>query len=99
MQAELPMHQWHMGAESPECPWCKAIMDDFAPLWSDVVVIVDPEISPHYALVSADGDCPECGKPVRVVEHRSGNSIDGHTEGRLTQIDERYLALKAAPNG
>lgn len=96
MAAPLPIRQWHIGSESPECPWCNAYMDDFAPLWSDVVVIVDPEISPNYALVSADGHCPECGKPVRVVENRSGDGLHGHTEGRLSQIDERYLALRAS---
>ena len=94
MKAELPMHQHHMGSESPECPWCHAIMDEFAPAWCDVEVLVDPAISPSDALVSADGHCPDCGKPVRVVEHCNGSSLVGHTEGRLTEIDQRYLALK-----
>ena len=95
MTSQLPEKRRHYLIDSPECPWCGELMDDFAPRWDGVVVMQHPDKPSGICLVSADGDCPECGKPVRVIEERYGDTMRGHTEGRLTELDERYLKLRS----
>lgn len=93
----LPDPRSHYGSDGPECPWCGGFMYGFAPPWSEVMVLPDPSGHADLSLVSVDGDCPDCGKPVRVIERRGGDTLWGHTEGRLTATDERYLSQKQVP--
>lgn len=85
---KLPSARRHQGAEVPDCPWCGVQMDDFFVRWESVTV---EDEGRRACVVSALGECPDCGRPVKVVELRRENSLTGRTEAEWTDKDRQFL--------
>lgn len=81
---------YHQGEECPVCPHCRETMYDFRPRWD---CISRERFGRNEIIVTATGDCPECGRPVEVREYSSPHEMTGHTTAKMTETDFLYLHL------
>lgn len=87
---KLPPRRGHMGEEAPVCPWCGADMEALLVPWESVGAAHN---GGGAVVVSGAGACPDCGRPVKVVERRRAGTMTGHTLAELTEKDRQYVAL------
>ncbi|KCZ47752.1 hypothetical protein HY17_04555 [Hyphomonas sp. CY54-11-8] len=65
-------------------------MHDFRPRWD---CIRRERFGRNEIIITADGDCPECGRPVEVREYSSPSEMTGQTTAKMTETDFLYLHL------